>query len=383
MTNPIEPDSVPGRPLQGEPSPSVPPAVAPPGVRAAWGEGHSAFGPVQVQIVNVYPETPTEYHQFWRSAKYRWWRGALAIVVAGVGWFLLQIVFTVVYVAILRATGRSTAGFTSGRTTPGSFVLNNVAVATAVPVALLTAWLMIGQRPKWLTSVAGGMRWRWMGRVCAVIVPVWLVYTALQWWVYGVVASLSWKPEQSLFLIVSILVTTPFQAAGEEYLLRGVLARAIGSWIPGRFSALIVASGGSAIVFMLLHGAGDPWLNLFYFTFGVCAALITWRTGGLEAAIVLHVVNNLLSEATLPFTDISQLFNRHAGTGSPWILVDVAVIVGATVLVMWLAKAYGVQRSGACTPEGTPRPPVPATAISAPADGNDPSQGGFPPGRVG
>jgi membrane protease YdiL (CAAX protease family) len=338
-----------------------------------------------VQIVSAYPEAPTEYHQFWRSARYRWWRGALAILVAAAAWFGLQIVLGAVYAMILLATGQSLSmgDLLSGKTTPGSFVLNNVAVASAIPVALLTAWLMIGQRPKWLTSVAGGMRWRWMGRVCAVIVPIWLVYTGIQWWVYGVAASLSWKPEQSLFLIVSILLTTPFQAAGEEYLLRGVLARAIGSWIPGRFAALIVATGLSAIVFMLMHGAGDPWLNLFYLTFGVCAALLTWRTGGLEAAIVLHVVNNLLSEASMPFTDISGLFDREAGTGSPWILVDVAVVIGATLLVMWLAKASGVQRRGACTSDGKPLPLPHATPSSPPASSDDLLQPGLPPGRVG
>lgn len=60
---------------------------------------------------------------------------------------------------------------------------------------------------------------------------------------------------------------------------------------------------------------------------------MTWRTGGLEAAIAMHVVNNVLSELVMPFTDISDMFDRQSGVGDPSILVMTALQLVALLLV--------------------------------------------------
>ena len=61
------------------------------------------------------------------------------------------------------------------------------------------------------------------------------------------------------------------------------------------------------------------------------ACRLAYRTGGLEAPVALHVVNNLASEVSLPFIDIGDIFNRSAGTASA---VDIAPQVGV-VLIAW------------------------------------------------
>jgi hypothetical protein len=55
----------------------------------------------------------------------------------------------------------------------------------------------------------------------------------------------------------------------------------------------------SAMLFASIHLSTDPWLTMYYLIFGATTALITWRTGGLEVAIVFHAVNNTLSYALM------------------------------------------------------------------------------------
>ena len=111
----------------------------------------------------------------------------------------------------------------------------------------------------------------------------------------------------------------------------------------------------SAVIFMLLHGAGDPWLNAFYLLFAVTSSALAWRTGGLEASIAMHVVNNVTAMVLLPFSDISEMFNREAGVGSPVLLVQMAIMLGAAALVLWRAQRRNVVRvaaPGAVAPAG-------------------------------
>jgi membrane protease YdiL (CAAX protease family) len=158
--------------------------------------------------------------------------------------------------------------------------------------------------------------------------------------------ELVWNPD-SLFLIVVILLTTPFQAAGEEYGVRGLLARSIGSWFSSSRVGLVVATVLTSVVFMLLHGAGDPWLNGYYFGMGVIFSLLVWRTGGLEAAVALHMVNNLVGEITVPFGDLGSMFDRHAGVAGPEILIQVFFTVAIAVAMWWLSGRSSLTRSAA------------------------------------
>ena len=91
-----------------------------------------------------------------------------------------------------------------------------------------------------------------------------------------------------------VLLTTPLQSAGEEYGARGLIARAAGSWVADPRIALAISTVVSATIFMLAHGAADPWLIGYYFVFGVAMSVVVWRTGGLEVAVLIHTVNNLL-----------------------------------------------------------------------------------------
>jgi membrane protease YdiL (CAAX protease family) len=139
-------------------------------------------------------------------------------------------------------------------------------------------------------------------------------------------------------MIIVILLTTPLQCAGEEYGLRGLVNRLFGSYGSSRVSFWIGAVV-SSVAFMFLHAAQDIYLNAFYFSFGMISCWMAWRTGGLEAGIALHVVNNMVAMAVLPFSDFSGLFNRQAGSANPMDVLPLAAVMLASMgLVEWQVR---------------------------------------------
>ena len=80
-----------------------------------------------------------------------------------------------------------------------------------------------------------------------------------------------------------VVLTTPLQAAGEEYGFRGYLLQAFGSL----FATARVDGGRvlvSATLFALAHGVQNFPLFFDRFMFGLIAGWLVIRTGGLEAA---------------------------------------------------------------------------------------------------
>lgn len=303
------------------------------------------WAPVQPAAL---PIRQREYHEFFRTPRFRWWKPLAALAMFVVGWFLLSLVVSTPIVLFDAASGRlDVQKATSGELvmTPWLFVANNVSLALAIPMAGLTAWAVFGQRPRWISSIAGGFRWGLFLRFVGVAVPILLVSFGVEVLLAGP-PQLVWNAD-SWFLIIAILLTTPFQAAGEEYGVRGILARSIGSWFGSSRVGLVVATALTSVVFMLLHGAGDPWLNGYYFGVGVVCSILVWKTGGLEAGIALHVVNNLVGELTLPFGGLATMFDRGAGAAGPEILIQMFFTVALAAALLWVARRLRIPQSAA------------------------------------
>ncbi len=354
--------SQPGTPLAGPEygGPAYPAQYPPAQYPAAYSAvpfppGYQAGPPPKPSAL---PVAQREYHEFFRAPRFRWWKPLAAIGMFAASAFLVILLLTpIIFIDV--ANGRIDLGkLTSGEipTTPLLFLVNNLGLAVWVPLAGLTAWAVFGQRPRWLSSIAGGFRWRLFGRFALIAFVVLAISTGADIAFSGGVDGLAWNSD-SLFLIVTIVLTTPFQSAGEEYALRGLGARAIGSWFGWRRAGLAVATAVTSVIFMLLHGAGDPWLNAFYLLFAVLSSVLVWRTGGLEASVALHVCNNLISEATLPFSPIEGIFDRHAGVAGPETLWQMAAIVIVAALMLWQARRLKLPRTAA---PAAPNPTVPS-----------------------
>ncbi len=282
------------------------------------------------------PTEPRDYFAFWRAPRYRWWKSLLAIALALGVMFVISGIAGAIGMAIDHVDPFEVVRTNQIPVGPGLFIANNISLGLAIPVAMLTAWVCVQQRSRWLTSVTGGMRWGWFWLLIAILTPLWAVLIGIGLMMAPLEGVAMWP--HTVPMIVGILLTTPFQAAGEEYLVRGMLGRAVAAWLPSPVAGFAVSTVVTALVFMALHGAGDPWLNVFYLTFGVAGSWLTWRTGGLEAAVALHIVNNMLSEVMLPFIDMSGMFDRQAGAADASVLINIGFLVGATVLIDFLAR---------------------------------------------
>ena len=322
----------PGYPPTGYPPPGYPRAGAPYPMTGGPLPYPQPYPPAAPAKPPALPVEPKAYHEFYRAPRFRWWKPLAAIGLIGLAWLIESVLVVGIALGADLATGRIsqlTDALTS--LTPALFLANNVSLGVLIPLAMLVSWLVFGQFPRWLTSIAGGFRWSVFIQSALIAAVPLLVF--LFW---GGFEGLGWNPD-SAFLIVAVLLTTPFQAAGEEYLVRGLLARSIGSWFRVRWLGFAVATAVTSLIFMALHGAGDPWLNAFYLTFGVVASVITWRTGGLEAAIALHVMNNLIGEVSLPFGGLEHLMDRQAGVAGPEVLIQIGVMLLIGGVIYWRA----------------------------------------------
>ena len=227
---------------------------------------------------------------------------------------------------------------------PGVLLLTNVATIVAIPVVWLVWAVAHGMRIGWSSSVLARLRRRMLPTVtvlalvtlgpviCLSLLPVLLDAEQVE-----PVAGLGW------FLAV-VLLTTPLQSAAEEYVFRGYLSQALAGWIgcPGRGSR----RGRAGHRHRVLAAALPPDLPTFLdrFAVGLAASAVVWLTGGLEAAIVLHAVNNVLVLSL--FGVLGGGGPTAAATGSTsWTEVALMVVaLSAYVLLVARARATAPAR---------------------------------------
>jgi membrane protease YdiL (CAAX protease family) len=285
------------------------------------------------------PLEPSRYNQLLRGPRYRWWKPLLAILLGSALLLGFSLIAVVPPLVVGLLTGVSDLGgyiFSSltdvDHLGPVGFVALNLSLIVLIPAVMLSTWIVHGVRPRFVTSVAGGLRWRWMRTCLLVVVPVWVVYFGISLLADPTVGT---RPPQWVALLVIVLLMTPFQAAGEEYLFRGWFLQAVGAFARRPWLPIAVQS----VLFAAMHGWGTPWGFADLVIFGALAGWLTVRTGGLEAAIALHALSNLL--AMVPAAaGRTGLATDATATDMTWryVLVDVVFLVGYAVLVARAAR---------------------------------------------
>ncbi|MDO5500201.1 MAG: type II CAAX endopeptidase family protein [Propionibacteriaceae bacterium] len=277
--------------------------------------------------------TALEYHQRLGHEQPKAWRGVIALVLLLIGMLVFSFGFTILATVIEVAI--------KGAPPQGSFS-PAVFAGAMLGLAALTPWSMLLQ--KWffkvpmasLHSITARFRWDIFGRTLAIVIPLW----ALLQFVYPMLIpqpTMDYPRADVLAYVVLALTLVPLQSMGEEYAFRGLAFRIAASWGRGPRAALVIGIVVSSLLFMVAHFAMDPWLNIYYFTFGAALCVITWRTGGLEAAIVLHAVNNSLAFVTSVALrqDLSAGLDRSAGAASAVMLIPCALLVAIAAIVWW------------------------------------------------
>jgi membrane protease YdiL (CAAX protease family) len=286
----------PGPPVQGPPWQAAP---WPPGAAPGQQPGHGwppAAPPADLRWAPP-PGTPPHdvprpFLLAMRARDWAWWRPLLGLLLLSV----VYLVAATVVVLITLLTGISPDLGLLDLIDPVTLLVTNLSLIVAVPVVWLAWAAAHGMGTGWSSSVLARLRWR-----------LFLPYTALALMTLGVGIGISTLagfglgetevtgPVRSVgWLLLVVVLTTPLQSAAEEYLFRGYLSQAIAGWVGRERAGAVLAAVLTAALFSAAHAPTDVPTFLDRFAFGLAASAVVWLTGGLEAAIVLHAVNNVL-----------------------------------------------------------------------------------------
>jgi membrane protease YdiL (CAAX protease family) len=321
-----------------------------------------AYGQRPLASERVVPAPPGEpFHRLARNARFRWWRPLVgaALLIA------LALFATLVVLLGWEAVHRVVAG---DFTTPEDALFPNptedlssqlVMLGILTPVVLLVARIA-QRRPAWsVASVLNRLRLRWLA-IC--FLPA-IGYVALSYGLGLAVDAIfpnadpdtsdsgSWVGLSSFVLpAVLILLLVPFQSAAEEFVFRGWLVQAVGSYGPNSSSNIVKrilrspwpALVISSVAFVSAHGY-TGWAMADIFLFAMTAGWLAIRTGGLESGIALHTMNNLV--AFLLPAAMGQLAGWSNQGGAPWTLLisDIPCLIFYAAAVLWLAKRTKVE----------------------------------------
>lgn len=214
---------------------------------------------------------------------------------------------------------------------PEGMLAVHLGLGLLIPISLGLAYFIHGVAPRWFVSVQPGMRWRYLllasGLAVVVLNGVLLASRAGQPW--------DARPQDNFVAFVAvILISSPIQAAAEEFFFRGYLLTALGSMVKSHWFGIVT----SALVFALFHGVQNVPLFLDRFGFGLLAGVLAVATGGLEAGIAAHVINNIC--AFLYAAIFSTVAKVKATQELGWIdaLFDLGGFAIYTIGAIWLAR---------------------------------------------
>ncbi|MFC4560467.1 CPBP family intramembrane glutamic endopeptidase [Nocardiopsis mangrovi] len=307
------------------------------------------------------PRPGTAYHRMARTWRYRWWVPLVAIGVAVGLIIVVQLVMGMAAVILALVNGYEATGDSFFGALLPDLAFQLIVITTMTPLVMLVAWLVQRRPVGTLFSVTGRLRWRWMlGCAAIAIIPMVLSFAFLA----GLLrATTPGTPFLGAFgggpdfvgALLIILLLVPFQASAEEIALRGFLMQSVGSLgapaddprggsVVSRFlRSPVLGILISGTVFTFLH-AYVGWGLLDVAVFGIAMAWLTWYTGGLEAAIGLHVVHNLAAFGLTAYEGGLADVGTGGGSWQGVVATTVEVILYCLV-VAWLARKVGLQRT--------------------------------------
>ena len=341
--------------------------------QAGWPayQGGQAWPPPQPSrpALPPYPHPePRSYDQMLRTWNYAWWRPVLGLLLVAFGMIIVAplVLMPVLAAGVAVEGGPFLRSFEKAArlqtVDPAALLYLNLVLGAMVPITWLAMRLLHRMRPRWLGSVMPRLRWKFLfaclGLAVVALVAQVLVGTAMPGNDEGVGGHLNHLTGTTVALALVVLCTTPLQAAGEEYVFRGYLLQAFGALFRFKWVAIVV----SATLFALAHGAQNFPLFFDRFFFGLIAAWLVIRTGGLEAGIAMHVLNNFLAFGlALSFGNITDTLTvSHVGWSNIALTLTQSGVYAA--LVVWLAKKMNVQTR---TRPPVTRRPDPSYAESA------------------
>ena len=302
------------------------------------------------------PRRVLAYHRLAHAdPRHEWWKPLVEGLILIAGYLLLSVVFGIVFFAVFPDRLDLDDLLGMDQLDPAVFFFMFGSVALLLPATLI-ARLVTGPRPLGLLlSVTGRIRWGWMLRCALVALGIYVV-------VNGVSAALSVatggrpEPPQPVpgfwWLLLLLVVVVPLQCASEELVFRGYLAQAVGRWLRHPAWAVLLP----VPLFVAGH-IYDVWGLSSVGVMAVTMGVVTWRTGGLEAGIALHAVNNCF----VTFLGMLGLADMNDTTGAPLDLVyELAINALFLVVVFRMTRRSGIAVTRTVLLPAPPRPPATA-----------------------
>lgn len=293
---------------------------------------------------------PTAYHRLatLRPAWSSWPKPLLTLAAAFIAYVVLAsvlLVFTILALAL--APGVNVAiGVTSGDPTSPLDVGLALAMGALWWPAGLVGVRVGGWRPPRLTwSVAARVRRGLLRSMTAYVVIGGLVVVALAAFA-GLLAGPGAAPDPAadggadvlprLLVILLVLVLAPLQALGLELTLRGVVLQALGTWLRRPLVPILVTAALALIGRQLTPAVAVPALAL-----ALAAAVLAWKTGGLELPILLTLtltvaamIVSALAAGTSAGAGVSALGTAVAAPGT-----SAAALVAPETAAAWAGGA--------------------------------------------
>lgn len=318
---------------------------------------------VRQQITPSFEQSePLEYHRLLRGvANYRWWRPLVAAILSMVYYITFSVLYTIPFFPYLMGqdlinlqTGEMDAGALVDTQRPLLLLLSLGSVVMMLPavmLGMLSVGLGAGKR---LWSVALRIRWRWIGRTVLPAIVALIVMNGL-----GILFQVLFDPSggdlateapqidvaAAMWSALIVLIIVPLQCTAEEVVFRGMFIQTLGAWLGGvrgssgiaRFMRTpVLPIVVPAIAFGFAH-IYDIWGWMSVVVMALVAGWLAWRTGGLEAAISLHVVNNLVafSFMVVGFGGSTQQTSETGGAASA-----IGSTIGMLLYAWWVDRDF-------------------------------------------
>lgn len=335
-----------------------------------------------VEEVRWTPTSPLAYHQLLRgAARYRWWKPLVAVVLGLVYYFTLSMLYTIPFMpALLGSESVDLSDPSSVNSAlidtqnPLGLLLGIGSIVLMLPAVLL-AMLSIGLRPtRRLWSVALRIRWRWIGRTVLPAIGALIVINGLGILIEmlftgdaGMGGASSVQTEldvrAALWSMLIVLLLVPLQSTAEELTYRGLMTQTLGAWFGGVRGENALARflrgpwppiGIVSLLFGFSH-IYDLWGWLSVVAMAVTLGWLSWRTGGLEAAITIHVLNNFVAFGFMA-SGVTGETSQSSNTGGP--ASAISAVIGLALYGWWVDRDFtrrdGIRTRVDLVEEGSP-----------------------------
>ena len=293
------------------------------------------------------------YHRLGLVARFRpaaWWRALIELVLLAAFAALFGVACVVVLGVAAQQHGRDFSVLLEGSVDPLTPLVQVLVIASILPAPFLAARIA-GRNPRALCSTALRLRWGVLGRALAVVGALYAAQVLID------VLRAPTDPTVTPFrleLIAAFALAVPLQAAAEEFVFRGALPQILGQWGSPAWLAYALPAA------LFVAGHAYNWVGLVDIAvFAVCTAVLTWRTGGLEAGIALHAIGNTVffSYGALGLVDPNA-----TEIGAVQMLGATFMTVACTALLLWALRGAGPGSREISS--GGQKPLVPADATA-------------------